>query len=312
METQLHQRPWHQSYPPGMPHEVPLEQGLTLPAYFDRHCSRYADRTAYRIDEVTLTYRELAASSKAFAGYLANAGLAPGDRVAIMLPNSLVYPIALSGILQAGMTVVSVNPLYTARELLHQLQDSGARAIVASEDLLDLIAPPMSACDIEVIIYATAEELRPASQDWICGHDTAGRLFAANFSSAVILGSNVSRTLPEVKSSDIAFLQYTGGTTGLSKGAALSHSNMLASIANQSRWLAEALLDGTQCVMSLPLYHIYPLNVALMLIGCGGSNAGWWQMGAIWIYCSPNCGAPRFTCSLASIRFLTLSLRAAS
>ena len=271
METCLEQRAWHKSYPAGMPHEVVLEEGLTLPSYFERYCARYEERVAYSLADIKLSYGELARRATAFAAYLAASGLGMGDRVAIMLPNSLVYPIALHGILRAGMTVVSVNPLYTARELLHQLQDSGAVAILASEELLDLIRPLAPACDLKLIISASQDELVPLHQDWILQRTAADQPGTSNFSNAVISAASLPPAQHWVDESDIAFLQYTGGTTGLSKGAALTHKNMLACMANQSRWLAEALLDGTQCVMSLPLYHIYPLNVALMLIGCGGT-----------------------------------------
>lgn len=264
-------RPWHRSYPPGMPLDAPIETGLTLPALLERSFERYSERTSYTCFGAGLSYRSLNRYSHALAAYLQGIGLKAGDRVALMLPNSIAYPVALAGALHAGMAVVSVNPLYTARELEHQLRDSGARAIVNSEPALPLLAK-LADSPIEHVICASAADLSARGGTWqpSAGPDADGFTWLAD---ALAQGESAPFTAPVVDASDIAFLQYTGGTTGAAKGAALTHASMLAAAQIQLTWMRAAFKEeGTACVTPLPLYHIYPINIALMLLSSGGTN----------------------------------------
>jgi long-chain acyl-CoA synthetase len=268
----LQARPWHRSYPPGMPLDAPIEAGLTLPALLERSFERYAARTAYTCFGASLSYRSLDRFSHAFAAYLQAIGLKAGDRVALMLPNSLAYPVALAGALRAGMAVVSINPLYTARELEHQLRDSGARAIVTHEPVLPLLARLGADSPIEQVVCASAADMSARDGAWqpSAGSALEGVTWLAG---AIANGESSAFTPPALDARDIAFLQYTGGTTGAAKGAALTHASMLAAVQIQLTWMRVAFEDeGTACVTPLPLYHIYPINVLLMLLSRGGTN----------------------------------------
>jgi long-chain acyl-CoA synthetase len=270
----MQSRPWHRSYPAGMPFEIPMEEGLTVPAMVERSMARYPDRAAFSCLGATLGYRELDRLASAFAGFLQARGLRPGDHVALMLPNSLVYPIALLGVLRAGMAVVSVNPLYTARELAHQLQDSSAKAIVTSEAVLPLLR--QIAADtplLQHVMVAGAADLLPGAATWQPDASAQPHEGATSLAAALSEGQASGFVAPAIQASDIAFLQYTGGTTGVSKGAALSHASMLASVMQSLTWQQTIFRPGeTDCITPLPLYHIYPLNVALMLLCTGGTN----------------------------------------
>ncbi len=266
-------RPWHSSYPIGMPHEAPIEPGLTLPELMQRSFERFPEQVAFTCGEAGLRYRELAQHSLAFAAYLQGLGLAPGDRIALMLPNSLVYPVALVAALRAGLVVVSVNPLYTARELAYQLQDSGARAIVTTEAVLPLLAPLRAELPLAHVVFANADELQPAGAHWPLARDAEPSDGAVPFGRALALGEGRPFAAPRIATTDVAFLQYTGGTTGVAKGAALSQANMVASTVQMLTWLDSIFPPGNcSCVTPLPLYHIYPINVALMLFSRGGTN----------------------------------------
>jgi len=267
-------RPWHRSYPAGIPHEAPLEDGLTLPAMVARSVARYPDVVAFECLGVGISYRELDRWSLRFAAHLQRSGLAAGDRVALMLPNSLAYPVAALGVLRAGMAVVSVNPLYTARELAYQLRDSGAKAIVTSETILPMLREIQAETALQHIVYATAAELWPTSAAFQPEAGQPPQPGATTFAEALGGGAVSSGFVePAISANDIAFLQYTGGTTGVSKGAALTHASMIAAVVQQIVWQPSVYLPGdTSCVTPLPLYHIYPLNVMLMLLSIGGTN----------------------------------------
>lgn len=266
-------RPWHRSYPEGMPLDAPIEPGLTLPGLLLRSFDRYPEHIAFTCAGADLSYSALERLSSAFAAYWQHCGMQQGDRVALMLPNSLVYAVALTGALRAGLVVVSVNPLYTARELAYQLKDSGATAIVASHAALPLIDQVSVESDLLHVVYATAEELLPTGTEWPLNRGRGMHDGVTPFGHAIALGEAGTFATPKIDANDIAFLQYTGGTTGVAKGAALSQANMVASAVQMLTWLDKVFEPGNcSCVTPLPLYHIYPLNVALLLFSRGGTN----------------------------------------
>jgi len=268
-------RPWLASYPLGVPHEISIEPGLTLSDLLDRAIARFAERPAFSCRGATLTFAELETFAAAFAAFLQSRGLAPGDRFAIMQPNGLAYPIALLGALRAGLVVVNVNPLYTPRELSHQLSDSGARAILVLEDLLPTLDKVTRQTSIELTLHSPTSDLqgywRSLAQAEPRSHaDISGSL---DFASALAVGLRSPFRAPEIDESAPAFLQYTGGTTGISKGAVLTHANMVAGTIQESTWFAPALPEGEASIITpLPLYHIYPLAVLLYGIVRGCHN----------------------------------------
>lgn len=274
-------RPWLASYPAGMPHEVRLEQGLTLPALLERSFARWPERIAFRCGEAARSYRAVDRLSADFAGYLQGAGLRAGDRVALMLPNGLAYAVALAGALRAGAVVVSVNPLYTARELTHQLRDSGARVLVSSTAALPTLAQIRPELPLAQAILV-GDWLPPEEDAFAAAPPPPTESSSRPPSPADTLPFEAARAAgrargfirPVIEPADTAFLQYTGGTAGVAKGAALSHANMLANIGQMLAWLDSVFRPGDcACVTPLPLYHIYPLNIALLLLlSRGGTN----------------------------------------
>jgi len=269
----MQSRPWHHSYPEGMPLDAPIEPGLTLPELLQRSFDRYPERIAYTCLDAGLSYGALERLSSAFAAFLQQSGMTQGDRVALMLPNSLVYAVALAGALRAGLVVVSVNPLYTARELAYQLKDSGATAIVASQAALPLIKDAGAEVVLRHVIIAASEDLAPTGKEWSLNRERGSHDGVTPFGHAIALGEAGKFVAPRIETSDIAFLQYTGGTTGVAKGAALSQANMVASTVQMLTWLDKVFEPGNcSCITPLPLYHIYPLNVALLLFLRGGTN----------------------------------------
>ena len=269
----MQERIWHRYYPPGMPTTVELEEGLTLPGMFARSAAQYPKNIAYSCLGVDLTYEQVEKLVTAFAVHLQQSGLTAGDHVALMLPNSLVYPICALAVLKAGMTVVSVNPMYTARELTHQLKDSGANAIVAGEELLALVRQVQPDTQIKHIVFASAADLSPTGGAWPPTPALTAHADATSFGAALNAGAAATFNVPVADPGDNAFLQYTGGTTGPSKGAALTHAHLLANVVQQTTWLREAFIAGnTSCITPLPLYHIFPVNVMFLLLRVGGTN----------------------------------------
>ena len=268
----MESRIWHRSYPPGIAADAPLEEGLTLTAMIDRSIERYPERVAFSVLGVDLTYRELDRLADGFSRYLLQEGMMPGDHVALMLPNGLEYPVCAIGVLRAGMAVVSVNPMYTARELAHQLQDSGAKAIVAGEALLPLVHQVQGETLARHVVFTNAFRFAPGA-GLQHAHTRPIPQGAISLGDALKQGAEAKETRPAVRDSDIAFLQYTGGTTGPSKGAALSHANVMAGVIQQATWLRAAFVPGdTVCVTPLPLYHIFALNIMLMSLLVGAAN----------------------------------------
>ena len=273
---------WLTQYPPGMPAEVNLDEFSSLRQVFEESCQHFADLTAYTNMGGSLSYRELDEASRHFGAYLQQSlRLKRGARVAIMLPNLLQYPIALFGALRAGYTVVNVNPQYTARELEHQLRDSGAEAIVVLENFAHTLQevldknPAMHPAVITTEVGDALPAMNKLITNVVVKHvkkmvppwQIAGTV---RFNAALREGGNLELEDVPITQDDIAFLQYTGGTTGVAKGVVLSHGNLVANLQQVGSWIARDLLNGKEtAVVPLPLYHVYALtsNLVFMKIG---------------------------------------------
>ncbi len=261
---------WVGRYPRGTPAEVDVESFASLNAIFAHSCHRFADRPAFHNLGVTLTYRDIDRLSRDFASYLQNLGLHKGDRVALMMPNLLQYPIAMFGVLRAGLAVVNVNPLYTPRELRHQLADSGARAIVILENFAHVLAQVRADTSIEHIITTAVGDLVPFPKRTVVNFMVrrVKRLVpdyalpgATTLRHALSSGSRRPFVAPTVGPQDLAFLQYTGGTTGVAKGAMLSHRNMVANLLQVGAFWQNLIEPGREIMITpLPLYHVFCLT----------------------------------------------------
>lgn len=266
---------WLKHYPKGVPAEINLHEFGSLNDIFDRACSRYRQRRAFINMGASLSYGQLDELSRAFAAFLQRrAGLRRGDRVAIMMPNLLQYPVALFGTLRAGMVVVNVNPLYTARELEHQMQDSGAKAIVVVENFAATVAQVLPNTALKAVIMTQIGDLFPFPKSalvnfvvkrikrmvpsWHIPH-------ALRFKKVLDDGAAEHFEPVKMGHEDVAFLQYTGGTTGVAKGAVLTHGNMVANVQQASAWMAPHTKESGEVVITaLPLYHIFSLTVNCM------------------------------------------------
>ena len=277
-------RPWLSHYPPGVPVEIDAGQFASIVAMFEQACTRHPRRPAYSSFGKVLSWAELDRQSAAFAAFLATEWrLGKGDRLAIMLPNLLQYPIALFGALRAGLTVVNVNPLYTARELQHQLKDSGASAIVVLENFAATLAEAVGKTRVEHVIVTSigdqlgfpkgplisfaVKHIRKMVPAWsLPGH--------LRFGDVLRKGARLQAPKVPLGHDDIAFLQYTGGTTGVAKGAMLTHGNMVANTLQLVAWVGDLFTQGEeQIVTALPLYHIFSLTVnAILMAYFGGEN----------------------------------------
>lgn len=276
---------WLNHYPQGIPAEVDIHEFASLKDVLKRSCERFADLPAYSNMGASLTYAELDQYSRDFAAYLQNAlGLHKGDRVAIMMPNLLQYPVALFGVLRAGLVVVNVNPQYTPTELEHQLRDSGAAAIVVLENFahtLQLVLDKNPKLNLkvittevgdmfplvkEVLTNVVVKYVKKMVPEWNIPN-------AVEFNAALRQGREHVLHHVSLAHEDIAFLQYTGGTTGVAKGAMLTHGNMVANLQQVGAWIAHDLLDGKEVfVCPLPLYHVYALNSSLVFMKIGANN----------------------------------------
>ncbi|MDZ7622424.1 MAG: long-chain-fatty-acid--CoA ligase [Candidatus Competibacteraceae bacterium] len=274
---------WLKEYPPGVPAEVDLSEFASLKDILEKSCQRFADLPAYSNMGVTLRYREVDRLSRDFGAYLQRLGLAKGERVAIMMPNTLQYPVALFGALRAGLTVVNVNPLYTPRELEHQLIDSGAAAIVVIENFAHTLQEVVGKTAVKTVITTQLGDLFPffkrvlvnAVVKYVKKMVPAWNIpGATSFRQA--LSEGAARTLVDVplNHGDLAFLQYTGGTTGVAKGAMLTHGNLVANLQQASAWLDSESKPGEETVITaLPLYHIFSLTAnCLTFMKVGGHN----------------------------------------
>lgn len=278
-------KPWLASYPEGVPSEIgPLEHA-NLAGLLEASFKRYPDRTAFTCMGKSITYAEFDKASAMFAAHLLSLGLQKGDRVALMMPNILQYPVAMAGVLRAGLTVVNVNPLYTARELQHQLNDSGAKAIVILENFAVTLQAISGKTPVKhVIVTAMGDmmgfkghivnfvvrKVKKMVPAWSLPGHTAFK--------TVMTNADTSFTPHATGHDDIAFLQYTGGTTGVSKGATLTHANILANVAQSKAWFEvgyrkKGKPEEPNFVCALPLYHIFALTVnAFVGIEEGGNN----------------------------------------
>ena len=279
------ERIWLKNYPPGVPAEIDPTLYSSLVAMLDESFHAHRGKDAFVCMGKTVTYDELESSSRALGAWLQSAGLKKGARVAIMLPNILQNPIAMFGALRAGMTVVNVNPLYTPRELEFQLKDSGAEAIVVLENFAHNLADVIARTSIKHVIVASMGDLLGVVKGTIVNlvvrrvkkmvppYSLPG---SHRFNEALAVGDTLPLHKPTLGPDDIAFLQYTGGTTGVSKGAILSHRNVVANTLQANAWLEPALMreprvDQLFMVAALPLYHIFALTAcALMCMRLGG------------------------------------------
>ena len=279
MSNMLKQRPWLGQYPKGVPADIDETQYESLVQLLEESFKKNAKSTAYSFMGKDTTFAQTDSLSVAFAAYLQGLGLEKGDRVALMMPNMPQYPIAVAAILRAGLVVVNVNPLYTARELEHQLKDSGAKAIVIIENFATTLEQCIAATPVKhVIISAMGDRLgllKGALVNYVVRHvkkmvPSYNLPGAVRFNDAIAQGTGKTLKRPVIKSSDVAVLQYTGGTTGVSKGAVLLHSNVIANVLQSEAWNEPVMAtipsnEQVVSVCALPLYHIFAFTVGMML-----------------------------------------------
>ncbi|MBD8898425.1 AMP-binding protein [Rhodanobacter sp. DHG33] len=278
------ERPWLDHYPQGVPAEIDLTAYASVAAVLEEAFKRFHDRPAFANFGKRLSYGQIDELSRQFAGYLTGVlGLVKGDRIAIMMPNVLQYPIALFGALRAGLVVVNTNPMYTARELKHQLADAGAKAIVVLDNFAATLQQVVADTPVQHIVTTGIGDLlgfpKGALVNFVLKHVKKMvpdyRLpNAVRFKDALAQGA--AHPLPQVAlgHGDIAFLQYTGGTTGVAKGAMLSHGNMVANMLQAGAWIGTNMRDGQETIITaLPLYHIFSLTAnGLVFMRLGGLN----------------------------------------
>jgi long-chain acyl-CoA synthetase len=280
-------RPWLKAYPPGVPTDIDASQYASLVALMEESFSKNASAVAYSFMGKDITFGQTDSLSQAFAAYLQGLGLAKGDRVAIMMPNVPQYPVAVAAILRAGYVVVNVNPLYTPRELEHQLKDSGSKAIVIIENFANTLEQCIANTPVKhVVLTAMGDQLgvlKGALVNYVVRNvkkmvPAFNLPGAVRFNDAVAQGTRGSLKRPDLKPDDVAVLQYTGGTTGVSKGAVLLHRNVIANVLQSEAWNGPAMAGmaaGVQptYVCALPLYHIFAFTVNMMLgMRTGGKN----------------------------------------
>ena len=277
-------RPWLRSYPEGVPAEIDPAQYASLKELLERSFREHAALTAFSNFGAELTYAEVDRLSRQFAAYLqSGTGLKPGDRVAIMMPNLLQYPVVLFGILRAGMVVVNVNPLYTARELEHQLSDSGACVIVVLENFAHTVQRALPASVVDKVIVTGIGDQLPFLKRVITNFVVryikrlvpSWRIdLAERYREVLTKGGDLTYKDVEVGPEDIAFLQYTGGTTGVAKGAVLSHRNMVSNVLQAAAWARPFIAGrGDVAITPLPLYHVFSLTANLLcFIELGGHD----------------------------------------
>ncbi|HUL92566.1 MAG TPA: long-chain-fatty-acid--CoA ligase [Burkholderiales bacterium] len=274
---------WLKHYPPGVPTDVDYGQYRSTGELFESATAKYRDRPAYTNMGRTISFGDLERMSRAFGAWLQANGLAKGARVAVMMPNCLQYPVCVFGVLRAGCVVVNVNPLYTPRELEHQLRDSGAEAIVILENFAHVLQEVIARTAVKHVVVAALGDLLGAKgmlvnfvvrrvKKMVPSWEIAG---AARFNAVIEEGKRLELVRVAVGHEDVAFLQYTGGTTGVSKGAVLLHRNILANLEQSAAWLKPWMKeDEPQAIITaLPLYHIFSLTAnCLLMMKAGGCN----------------------------------------
>ncbi|TAH65171.1 MAG: long-chain fatty acid--CoA ligase [Rhodopseudomonas palustris] len=280
------ERIWLKHYPPGVPADIDTTQYPSLVDLFEESFRKFRDRKAFICMDKAITYGELDELSAAFGAYLQNKGLKKGARVAVMMPNVLQYPVATTAVLRAGFTVVNVNPLYTPRELEHQLKNSGAEAIVVLENFASTVEQVVAKTPVKHVIVATMGDM--LGFKGLIVNFVVRRVKkmvpafnlpqAVPFNDVIAAGRKIQLVKPVIGPDDVAFLQYTGGTTGVSKGATLLHRNIVANVLQNDAWLQPALqllpnVEQIFIVCALPLYHIFALTACFLLaVRAGGVN----------------------------------------
>jgi long-chain acyl-CoA synthetase len=302
---------WLKHYPPGVPADVNVDQYSSLVQLMEEGFAKYAARDAYAFMDRRFTFREIDRQSAAFGAWLQGLGLARGTRVALMMPNVVQYPIALAGVLRAGYVVVNVNPLYTPRELEHQLRDSGAEAIVILENFAATLEQVVAKTAVKHVVVASIGEMLGFPKGAIVNfavrrikkmvpsYSLPGHL---RFGDALEAGAGRKLAPVQVGPQDVAFLQYTGGTTGVSKGATLTHRNLVANVLQLEAWVQPALADTSRgpvpeqlvYICALPLYHVFALTVNLL----GGI-----RLGTLNVLIANPRDIPGFARELAKYRF---------
>ena len=277
-------KPWLQNYPEGVPEEIDFGGYASILDIFEQSCKDYQERTAYVNFDREMTYGELDRLSRDFAAWLQSRGMRKGDRIALMMPNILQYPVALFGAMRAGMVIVNTNPMYTPRELRHQLQDSGARAIVIVENFAHVLEKVRDEVPVEEVITTRIGDLLGFPKGLVLnlalkyvkkavpGFSLPG---ATRLTDALAGGARLSIDPAGLQLDDLAFLQYTGGTTGVAKGAMLTHRNLVANMLQSKAWMTPAGIgqDVEVVISALPLYHIFALTAnCLVYMAIGGVN----------------------------------------
>src|ERR1700710_677472 len=280
------ERIWLKEYPAGVPADIDLTQYASLVALLEESFVKFRDRKAFICMDKSISYRDLDEMSLALGAYLQSKGLQKGARVALMMPNVLQYPVSTAAVLRAGFAVVNVNPLYTPRELEHQLKDSGAEAVIVLENFATTVQQVIARTAVKHVIIGSMGDLLGLKgmivnlvvrrvKKMVPAYSLPG---AVTFNDAVAAGRGMKLSKPTIGPDDVAFLQYTGGTTGVSKGATLLHRNILANVLQNDAWLQPALkkpphIDQIFIVCALPLYHVFALT-ACYLLGSrpGGTN----------------------------------------
>ena len=302
-------RVWFESYTEGAPHDIDPDTYPSLVALVDEAIARFPDRPAFDSMGVRITFAELDRLAKDFAGFLTSgAGLARGDRVALMMPNVLQYPVALVGALRAGIVVVNTNPLYTARELRHQLVDSGARAIVVLENFGHVLEECIDDTEVKHVVVTGLGDMlgfpKSALVNFVVRH--LKKLVppfridgAIRWKDALASGRGAAAGELDLTGDDLAFLQYTGGTTGVSKGAMLTHRNMVANILQADGFLRPFAREGEEVIITaLPLYHIFALTVNCLT---------YMRFGAMSVLITNPRDMPGFVKTLAGVRFTAIT-----
>jgi long-chain acyl-CoA synthetase len=280
------ERIWLKQYPAGVPADIDVTQYASLVELLEESFAKFADRKAFICMDKSISYRDLDEASQALAAFLQSRGLAKGARVALMMPNVLQYPVSTAAVLRAGYTVVNVNPLYTPRELEHQLKDSGAEAVIVLENFATTVEKVIAHTAVKHVIVGSMGDLLGFKgvivnlvvrrvKKMVPAYSIPG---AIGFNEALAAGRAATFNKPKLGPDDVAFLQYTGGTTGVSKGATLLHRNILANVLQNDAWLQPALRKPPQVeqlfiVCALPLYHIFALTACFLLaMRAGGVN----------------------------------------
>jgi len=280
------ERIWLKHYPAGVPADIDVTQYGSLVELLEESFTKFRDRKAFICMDKSITHRELDEMSLALAAYLQSKGMSKGARVALMMPNVMQYPVATAAVLRAGYAVVNVNPLYTPRELEHQLKDSGAEAIIVLENFATTVEKVIAKTNVKHVIVGSMGDLLGFKgvivnlvvrkvKKMVPAYSLPG---AVTFNDALAAGRGMKLTKPAITREDVAFLQYTGGTTGVSKGATLLHRNIIANMLQNDAWLQPALkkppvVDQLFIVCALPLYHIFALTACFLLgVRAGGVN----------------------------------------